>query len=111
LTHGAGLSPRAFALRASTPAAIIARGLDVLVQLVIAAMTTAPSSSVFALCGTAEAIPLAFRFEVEIRWWGFMGPAIERAMLPKSSSSTRSYFAPVSVSAHSIRFDELALLH
>src|SRR5215831_1651490 len=42
LTHGLGFKPRAAALRASRPAAIITLGLDVLVQEVIAAMTTSP---------------------------------------------------------------------
>ena len=42
-THGLRVSPRWFALRASRPAAIMLRGLLVLVQLVIAAMITAPS--------------------------------------------------------------------
>src|SRR6201996_2062141 len=41
--HGLRVRPRRFALRASKPAAIILRGLLVLVQLVIAAMITAPS--------------------------------------------------------------------
>ena len=42
-THGLRLRPSRFALRASSPAAITLRGLLVLVQLVIAAMITAPS--------------------------------------------------------------------
>ncbi len=43
LTQGLRVRPRALALRASRPAAITLRGLLVLVQLVIAAMITAPS--------------------------------------------------------------------
>ena len=43
LPHGLRESPLATAFRASSPAAIITLGLLVLVQLVIAAMTTAPS--------------------------------------------------------------------
>src|SRR3546814_10367838 len=43
LTHGLGLSPLARALRATRPAAISTLGFEVLVQLVIAAMTTSPS--------------------------------------------------------------------
>ena len=43
LTHGLRVSPRALALRASNAAAMTLRGLLVLVQLVIAAMITAPS--------------------------------------------------------------------
>ena len=42
-THGLRTSPRAFAFRARSPAAIMLRGFEVLVQLVIAAMITAPS--------------------------------------------------------------------
>src|ERR687888_299792 len=44
-THGLAASPRSTALRASRPAASITDGLDVLVQLVIAAITTWPWSS------------------------------------------------------------------
>ena len=42
LTHGFERRPRATAARASRPAAISTDGFDVLVQLVIAAITTAP---------------------------------------------------------------------
>src|SRR5580698_6293609 len=42
LTHGLTLSPLARALRASSPAATITLGLEVLVHEVIAAMTTSP---------------------------------------------------------------------
>src|SRR5271169_6525401 len=45
LTHGAERSPRETALRARIPAPIITEGLDVFVQLVIAAITTCPWSS------------------------------------------------------------------
>ncbi len=41
-THGLTASPRARAFCASSPAAIITLGLEVLVQLVIAAITTSP---------------------------------------------------------------------
>src|SRR5690606_20137724 len=41
--HGAGFSPFAAALRATRPAPVITAGLEVLVQEVIAAITTAPS--------------------------------------------------------------------
>ena len=41
-THGLLVRPRSTAFLASRPAAIITDGFDVLVQLVIAAMTTAP---------------------------------------------------------------------
>ncbi len=42
LTQGCGCSPRSTALRATRPAASITDGLDVLVQLVIAAIITSP---------------------------------------------------------------------
>jgi hypothetical protein len=42
-TQGLRARPRRFALRASSPAAIMLRGLLVFVQLVMAAMMTAPS--------------------------------------------------------------------
>src|SRR5919198_3514586 len=44
LTQGLAASPRSTALRASRPAATITDGLEVLVQLVMAAMTTCPWS-------------------------------------------------------------------
>src|SRR5215213_2803840 len=44
LTHGLTSSPRCTALRASRPAPIITSGFEVLVQLVMAAMTTSPWS-------------------------------------------------------------------
>ena len=44
-THGLTVRPLARALRASSPAAISTLGLEVLVQEVIAAMTTSPSAS------------------------------------------------------------------
>src|SRR6266536_366846 len=44
LTHGLAWSPRSTAFLASSPAAIITEGLEVLVQLVMAAITTCPWS-------------------------------------------------------------------
>jgi hypothetical protein len=44
-THGFGASPRSAAFLASSAAPIITSGLEVLVQEVIAAITTAPWSS------------------------------------------------------------------
>src|ERR1035441_7794759 len=44
-THGLGASPRSAAFFASSAAPIITSGLEVLVQEVIAAITTAPCSS------------------------------------------------------------------
>src|ERR1700738_1519908 len=45
LTHGWATRPRSTAFLAKSPAAIMTEGLDVLVQLVMAAMTTSPWSS------------------------------------------------------------------
>ena len=45
LTQGLTVRPRALAFRATRPAATRTLGLEVLVQLVIAAMTTSPSES------------------------------------------------------------------
>ncbi len=42
MTHGLVVSPRSTAFLASRPAATMTDGFDVLVQLVIAAMTTEP---------------------------------------------------------------------
>src|ERR1700736_6542042 len=49
LTHGFERRPRASALRARMPAPIMTDGLEVLVQLVIAAITTWPWSSTTSL--------------------------------------------------------------
>ncbi len=46
LTQGFAVSPRAAALRAIRPAPSMTLGFEVLVQLVIAAITTSPSPSV-----------------------------------------------------------------
>ncbi|MCY1375886.1 hypothetical protein D9M69_633340 [compost metagenome] len=57
LVHGCGRRPRETALRASSPAATSSLGLDVLVQLVIAASTTAPSGSASpVVAGMADAV-------------------------------------------------------
>ena len=45
LTHGLRSKPRARAFRATRPAPIMTEGFDVLVQLVIAAITMEPSHS------------------------------------------------------------------
>src|SRR5262249_4901913 len=54
-THGCRLRPRATAFLASRPAPIITLGFDVFVQLVIAAITTEPWSSVVIASGSATA--------------------------------------------------------
>src|SRR5438093_5952163 len=52
-THGWRFSPRSTAFFARRPAPIITLGFDVFVQLVIAAMTTAPWSRAVAISGTS----------------------------------------------------------
>ena len=63
-THGLRVRPRAFALRASNPAAMTLRGLLVLVQLVIAAMITAPSGIRPGTSSHLPAMPRAARSDV-----------------------------------------------
>ena len=54
LTQGLRVIPFSTALRATRPAAIITSGLDVLVQEVMAAITTSPSVSVKSPARTAH---------------------------------------------------------
>ncbi len=100
-THGLRVRPRALALRASRPAAITLRGLLVLVQLVMAAMITAPSGIwpgiFFPLAGDAALGQIAL---VGRRLCGFDGPAMLRTTVDRSNCSTRSYSAVFSASAH-----------
>src|SRR6185369_15838413 len=58
LTHGRTVKPRSTAFRASSPAAIITLGFEVFVQLVIAAITTDPCSSVVVTASATAAPPL-----------------------------------------------------
>src|SRR6266550_3960500 len=55
-THGLRVSPRSNAFFATRPAPIITLGFEVLVQLVIAAMTTAPCSRAVVTAGSATAV-------------------------------------------------------
>src|ERR1700761_1522673 len=100
LTHGLRTSPRAFALRASRPAAITLRGLLVLVQLVMAAMMTAPSGIWPGVSVHGPAMPRAARSEVGRRLCGLDGPAMLRTTVDRSKRSVRSYSAVLSASAH-----------
>ncbi len=62
-TQGLDVRPRAFALRASSPAATSTAGFEVLVQLVMAAINTAPSFTSKLLPPTvAVATPAALGF-------------------------------------------------
>ena len=56
-THGLAFSPLAAALRASRPAAISTLGLEVLVQEVIAAITTSPWPRSNFLPSTSKRVP------------------------------------------------------
>ena len=87
-------------MRASSAAAMTLRGLLVLVQLVMAAMTTAPSgispsaSSARAISSfAASAMPRSTSAEVGRRRCGLLGPAMLRTTLERSNASTRSYSA------------------
>ena len=100
-THGLRVNPNLFALRAIRPAAIILRGLLVLVQLVIAAIITAPSgilpSSGFSMC---FATPRSDSSDAGSSECGFEGPARLRLTFDKSNLSTRPYSADFKLSAH-----------
>ncbi|MNN28011.1 hypothetical protein D3C81_1415660 [compost metagenome] len=100
LTHGLRARPSLLALRASRPAAITLRGLLVLVQLVIAAMITAPSGICPGTSSQAPAMPLAANSLVATRACGLDGPAMLRTTLDRSKFSTRSYSAVANASAH-----------
>src|SRR5690606_29337748 len=100
LTHGLRTRPRALALRANSPAAITFLGLLVLVQLVIAAMMTAPSGMRPGSFSTTPEIPAPASSVVDTRRCGLDGPAILRTTDDKSNVSTRSYRAVFKLSAH-----------
>ncbi|MNJ43595.1 hypothetical protein D3C76_1122420 [compost metagenome] len=99
-THGLRTRPSLLALRASKPAAITLRGLLVLVQLVIAAMITAPSGICPGTSSHWPAMPLLDRSLVATRAWGLDGPAMLRTTLDRSKRSTRSYSALARLSDH-----------
>src|SRR5690606_13448869 len=93
LTQGLRVRPRALALRASSPAAITLRGLLVLVQLVMAAMMTAPSGIRPGSFSTTPEMPRSASSAVGTRRCGFDGPAILRVTEDRSNFRTRSYWA------------------
>src|SRR3954451_19061336 len=101
-THGFALRPFAAALRASRPAPISTLGFEVLVQEVIAAITTSPWPMPNLLPSTAKRFPgsSAFLYSLAsasekpsatdgsaIRPSGRFGPAIEGTTSPRSSVS------------------------
>src|SRR3546814_2725372 len=88
LTQGLRVRPRALALRASRPAAITLRGLLVLVQLVMAAMMTAPSGIRPGSFSPTPEMPCTASSEVVTRRCGFDGPAILRVTADRSGEHT-----------------------
>jgi len=107
-THGLTLSPRSPAFFATSPAATMAAGLEVLVQLVIAAITTAPSrSSTWPSPIQTRALPPPVRSRVAearasrneawaaargTRSWGRLGPARHGCTVDRSNSSRSLYW-------------------
>src|SRR6185312_1750878 len=108
-TQGWEVRPFSWALRARRPAATSTAGLEVLVQLVMAAITTALSASSNLLpslstwAGPAD-LRVAWSLSKALlkflgmspsstRSWGRLGPAREGWMEPRSSSSTSVYSA------------------
>ena len=97
LTHGLGRSPRSTAFFASRPAASMTWGLEVLVQLVMAATTTAPSSTSTPVPSTRVAgadrlsrpnavAKAPFDPLRDTRSWGRDGPAMDGTTVDRSSS-------------------------
>src|SRR5215469_836686 len=108
-TQGWDASPFSRALRAKRPAATSTAGLEVLVQLVMAAITTAPSLSSkdfpswatfdgpadLRVAWSLSKAPLKFlgMSPSKTRSWGRFGPASEGWMEPRSRCSTSVYIA------------------
>src|SRR5262249_7029695 len=103
LTHGLTLSPLATAFWASRPAPTITDGLDVLVQDVMAAITTSPWPRSWLRSSTGTRLPAsadlpnswfiatanpAFTSLSATRSWGRFGPASDGSTDPSSSLST-----------------------
>src|SRR5690606_23427956 len=99
-THGLRVRPSLLALRAIRPAAIMLRGLLVLVQLVIAAIMTAPSGIWPGVSSHALAIPRLCSSDTGSKACGLDGPARLRRTDDRSNVSTRSYSAVFRLSAH-----------
>ncbi len=76
------------------------RGLLVLVQLVMAAMMTAPSGIRPGWFSTVPAMPRSARSATGRRRCGLDGPARVRTTVDRSKRSTRSYSAVLRLSAH-----------
>ncbi|MNL10621.1 hypothetical protein D3C87_1314270 [compost metagenome] len=76
------------------------RGLLVLVQLVMAAMMTAPSGIRPGSFSTTPDIPRSARSDTGSRRCGLDGPASVRTTVDRSKRSTRSYCAVFRLSDH-----------
>ncbi|OPX59816.1 MAG: hypothetical protein A4E29_01213 [Methanomassiliicoccales archaeon PtaB.Bin134] len=92
---GFGRNPRSTAFLASSPAAIITDGLEVLVQEVMEAMSTSPSliSSPFLgpPCFAIISRKLSLTLESSMRSWGRFGPASDLSIVERSSSRRSLY--------------------
>src|SRR5271155_4529865 len=97
LTHGFGARPRSAARFATRPAATITWGLEVLVQLVMAATTTAPSPNVLVSPSARVAAAVRWSRPRDCRYaapaparvtrsWGRDGPAMLGTTVDRSSS-------------------------
>ena len=110
LTQGLTCKPRAAAFLATSPAPSMTDGFEVLVQDVIEAMTTAPSSSskscplmvplaglLLRLRSACSALSASLNMVFEalngIRSWGRLGPARLGTTVDMSSSTTLVYSA------------------
>ncbi|SAI10870.1 Uncharacterised protein [Bordetella ansorpii] len=99
-TQGLRERPARLALRASRAAAMTLRGLLVLVQLVMAAMMTAPSGIWPGVSSQGPAMPRSAKSVVATRLCGLDGPAMLRTTVDRSKPSMRSYSACFRLSAH-----------
>src|SRR5262245_60451973 len=93
-THGFTCRPRSTAFLAINPAASITDGFDVLVQLVMAAMTTEPLPTPNPLAGAApgkEVRKFSFTCGNSTRSCGRFGPAMDGTTSPRSSDRVDEY--------------------
>src|SRR5580704_7033531 len=88
-THDLDSRPRSTACFASKPAATMTDGFEVLVQLVIAAITTLPSCSISEVLGAAPSPSRKFFFTSGrlMRSWGRLGPASDGTTVERSNTS------------------------
>ena len=102
LTQGLRVNPRRLALRATRPAATMLRGFEVLVQLVIAAMITAPSGmEPSSGSSTSRTMPRAPISLTGSRACGLDGPAMVMPTVDRSKRNTRGYSTLARSSDHS----------